>query len=160
MNKMILFLSFVLIASAAVAADADADRLAAIVTELRQVMSESRASKTTLSLKRAADEAQLALEQAEQTTAGIAEIDVRIAELREQMGKLYSERRAKLKANSSVLDARRVALEEAQAAYALARRGGPRGEALLRERNSLLRELPPEEAAAALDSVERGVVKP
>lgn len=155
MKKMSTILIALLACSAAVAGENARSELSAVAAEIRQVTSAARSSAATLALKQAVHQAREDYEQAVAGTAGVRELDERIEALNAELRRLASQRKAKLRANKGVLDAKLRSLEQAEATYNEACRGGVRGEELLRRRNALMRDMTPEEISAALDASKR-----
>ena len=138
-----LFICAFLLSASALPDESPTNRLAAVRAELRTVLAEARTAPETVRLGVAAERAREALERAERETPGIAELDAQMTEVRDTLRALQRQRNAKLRANAPELDAKRAARESAARAYGEARRGGERGNALLRERNALMRLLYP-----------------
>jgi thiamine pyrophosphate-dependent acetolactate synthase large subunit-like protein len=143
MNHYISFVCCVLCAGVALAGEDAATRITQIEQELTALRQQTRTSPDVQRLQSTAKAAQEAYEVAEKETSGVAQLDIQMDKLRKELRALTKQRNEHLRANASVLDAKRQAWMDAEDVASKALRGGARGTELLRERTTLLRALDP-----------------
>jgi len=100
-----------------------------------------RNSPETAVLRQAMESATAELDQTIRSLPGVQELDALIATARDELRRLQGARTAILRQHDAEIRQKEVQVEEAENAYAQARRGGTEMQALRARRNELLRQL-------------------